>query len=97
MLEYHKHRCKCGCGGKIEIKKHHFWKSNFPDGPPLYINGHNQKNKPAHNKGKNHLEEIKQKISYSMMGKNKEPKSEEHKIKLSLVKKGLYGDLCNNW
>ena len=34
-MSYYLHTCKCGCGGQIEIKKHHKY-----HGVPSYINGH---------------------------------------------------------
>ncbi len=38
--QYYSHLCACGCGGKIEIKRHHKWKGfNIPN----YITGHNNK------------------------------------------------------
>lgn len=36
MVEYYDHLCKCGCGGKIEIRKFH--KRGIV---PIYINHHN--------------------------------------------------------
>ncbi len=55
--QYYSHLCACGCGGKIEIKKSHKY-----DGIPKYINGH-------HFKGKNHLEESKEKIRVKALGR----------------------------
>jgi len=59
---YHKHICACGCGGKIEVKSHHFKKGYKI---PKYILGHHnktkeykkqisndRKGKPSWNKGK---------------------------------------------
>ena len=37
-IQYYEHLCLCGCGGKIEVKKHHKW-INIPK----YLNGHGTK------------------------------------------------------
>ena len=39
-MNYYTSTCKCGCDGQIEVKRHHKWR-----GIPLYISGHNTKNK----------------------------------------------------
>ena len=38
-MSYYLHTCKCGCGGQIEVKKHHSWY-----GVPKYMKGHNKSN-----------------------------------------------------
>jgi len=38
-MNYYSHTCACGCGGQIEVKKHHEWK-----GIPKYILGHSKNN-----------------------------------------------------
>lgn len=34
---YYNRKCKCGCGGFIEVKRHHKY-----SGIPIYIHGHNE-------------------------------------------------------
>ena len=46
-MNYYSHTCKCGCGGQIEIKRHHNW-----CGIPNYIQGHHSKdNNPNYRHG----------------------------------------------
>ena len=39
-IQYYTHLCLCGCGGQIEIKKHHKYY-----GIPKYVHGHSGRNK----------------------------------------------------
>jgi len=69
--------CKCKCGEKIEIKKHHKWA-----GIPKYIRGH-------HVKGKKLSKQHKQNISKSNIGKKA---TAETRKKLSEFAKTRIGD-----
>lgn len=62
--------CACGCGGVIVIKPHHKY-----TGIPDYINGHNQRDKVPHNKGKHPSEETLKKQSESHNGKKMLPQT----------------------
>ena len=101
-IKYYTHSCLCGCGGQIEIKKHHSWY-----GAPEYIKGHQfkgkhhseevrqyiskfKKGKDNGRKGKKNTEEHKQNIAKALKGKNK---SEEHKRNLSKIRKELWSNL----
>lgn len=58
-IQYYPHTCLCGCGGQIEIRKHH-----KIVGIPIYVKGH-------HFTGKIHTEESKQKIRKANKGKKR--------------------------
>jgi len=72
-IQYYQHTCKCGCGGKIEIRKTHKY-----DGIPQYIIGHSFV-------GKKHSEEAKEIIRKKAKGRKY---SEERNKKISENSKG---------
>jgi len=58
-MNYYSHTCKCGCGGKIQVKKSHRY-----DRIPEYIKGHNKSQL-----GKKRTEEQRQTLSNSLKGR----------------------------
>ena len=74
-IQYYTHLCLCGCGGQIEIKKHHKYY-----GIPKYVHGHSGRNKyPTEEarqkmskarKGRILSEETRQKIGKAKLGEN---------------------------
>ena len=86
-IQYYEHLCACGCGGQIEIKKYHKWY-----GIPLVTNGHQQKNKISHRKGRKLSEKHINNIKKAVQGENNpfygKQHTDESKIKQAKAKIG---------
>lgn len=88
-MQYYTHTCKCGCGGKIEIKKYHKRR-----GVPLYIHGHNARGKSHPFYGKHHTEEslskIREKRKLQPTPMKGRKLTEDHMRKIKEAKKGFH-------
>src|SRR3990167_7283767 len=96
-IQYYTHLCLCGCGGQIEIKKHHKYY-----GIPKYVHGHSGRNKyPTEEarqkmskarKGRILSEETRQKMRKTKLGENHpmfgKHHSEETRQKIGKIKLG---------
>lgn len=67
--KYYEYTCACGCNGQLEIKEIHKY-----NGIPIYILGHNWRNKKRGNRSK----EYRQKLSIGNKGKKRTEKFKQN-------------------